>query len=108
MKKIVATILSCAVLTASAGLVYAVDAKAVFKKKCKSCHNITAKKKVGPGLKGVFGRTSKVAGKMDEAGLRKWLTDPKAVYKKSKMAKMMKKKPTAEEIEALITYLKTL
>jgi len=32
----------------------------VASKKCKTCHNFTAKKKVGPGLKGIFGRKAGV------------------------------------------------
>ena len=37
--------------------------------KCKVCHKLTAKKKVGPGLKGVTSSRS-------EDWLTKWLTDP--------------------------------
>ncbi len=64
--------------------------------KCKTCHNFTAKKKVGPGLKGVVGRPvasmegfkySKSlkanAGKWnwDEDHLRKWMCSSKNAVK---------------------------
>ncbi len=108
MKKTVASITALVILVAGAGMAHAMDGKKLFKKKCKACHTITDKKKVGPGLKGVFGRESKMAGKLDEEGLRKWLKNPAAVNKKSKMAKLFKTKLKDAEIEALIEYLKTL
>lgn len=41
--------------------------------KCKLCHNLTDKKKVGPGLKGVTERHS-------ERWLKLWLADPQKMW----------------------------
>jgi len=64
--------------------------------KCKACHNFTAKKKVGPGWKGVFGRvagtapgfkykfTKYITGDAwtwDEEHLRKWMCNSKKAVK---------------------------
>ena len=111
MRKIIALAATVTILSASAGMAFAGDAgngKKFFKKKCKACHLLTDKKKVGPGMKGVFGRESAIAGKMDEAGMQAWLKDPAAVNKKSKMAKLFKTKLKDNEIADLIAYLKTL
>lgn len=111
MKKVLASITTVAIMTASAGIAFAGDAKSgetLYKKKCKACHMLTDKKKVGPGLKGVFGRQSEMAGKLDEAGLTAWLHDPAAVNAKSKMAKLFKTKLKDNEIADLIAFLKTL
>lgn len=95
------------------------NGEAVFKnKKCKQCHNLTAKKKVGPGLKGVTSRRS-------EGWLVKWLMDPQAAWAendaetqklrqwrkdriKAKKTRMKIKKPalTEEQAKDLIAYLK--
>ena len=111
MKKVLASITTVAIMTASAGIAFAGDAKSgetLFKKKCKACHMLTDKKKVGPGMKGVFGRDSEMAGKLDEAGMTAWLKDPKAVNPKSKMAKLFKTKLKDNEIADLVAFLKTL
>jgi cytochrome c2 len=85
--------------------------------KCKVCHKLTAKKKVGPGLKDVTTRRS-------EAWLIKWISDPKKVWgendaetqemkkwkkgrAKAKKTKMkMKKNPSAQEVADIIAFLK--
>ncbi|MDT8318819.1 MAG: c-type cytochrome [bacterium] len=111
MRKIIALAATVTILSTSAGMAFAGDAesgKKLFKKKCKACHLLDDKKKVGPGLKGVFGRTSEIAGKLDEVGLQAWLKDPAAVNSKSKMAKLFKTKLKDDEITDLIAYLKTL
>ncbi|MDH3974056.1 MAG: c-type cytochrome [Deltaproteobacteria bacterium] len=111
MKKVLASITTVAIISASAGIAFAGDSKSgqtLYKKKCKACHTLTDKKKVGPGMKGVFGRESKMAGKLDEAGLTAWLKDPKAVNPKSKMAKLFKTKLKDNEIADLVAYMKTL
>ena len=106
MRKIIASVTTVALLTVGASMAVAGgDGEAVFKKKCKACHTITDKKKMGPGLKGVFDKESDVAGKMDEAGLTAWLKNPKAVNKK---AKMPNTKLKDDQIAAVIEYLKTL
>ncbi len=111
MRKIIALAATVTILSASAGMAFAGDAgkgKKLFKKKCKACHTLTDKKKVGPGMKGVFGRVSEMAGTLDEAGLHAWVKDPKAVNKKSKMAKLFKTKLKDDQIADLIEYMKTL
>ncbi len=105
MKKIITAISMVAMLSASASMAVASAGEDVFNKKCKACHSTTDKKKMGPGLGGVFGRTSDVAGKMDEAGLKAWLKDPKAVNPK---AKMPATKLKDQQIADVIEYLKTL
>lgn len=87
------------------------------KKKCKTCHKLTEKKKVGPGLKGVTKKRS-------EAWLAKWLKDPQKTWeendaetqdlKKWKKSRTGKKKTTMkgykkltdQEIDDLIAFLK--
>ena len=72
--------------------------KKVFNK-CKACHDVEGKNKVGPHLDGVIGRASgavedfkysdamKAAGKTwDEATLAEYLKDPKAFIPGNKMA----------------------
>jgi len=62
--------------------------------KCKACHNFTAKKKVGPGLKGVIGRDAGIMPKMkyskslknggwkwDDEKLRAWMCNSKKEIK---------------------------
>ena len=87
--------------------------------KCKACHNADATKhKVGPHLVGIVGRktASTDYGKYsdalkesgitwDEANLDKWLTNPKAMYPKTKMLYPGLKK--AEDRANVIEYLKT-
>jgi cytochrome c2 len=85
--------------------------------KCKNCHKITHKRKVGPGMAGVAKRTS-------ENWIRSWLKDPRSVWTSNdeytvQLKKYMKKegkpKPTHktkplsdQEISDLLDYLKTL
>jgi len=94
--------------------------KAIFKKpgKCKNCHNITTKEKVGPGLAGI-------TKKAPEEWIKAWLRDYLAVWKanegytkvlKKAVGKENKPKPTHkvkaklsdQQINDLIDYLKTL
>jgi len=63
-------------------------------RKCKACHNFTAKKKVGPGLQGVFGRKAGIMAGMryspalaaggwvwNEKNLALWVCDSKKAIK---------------------------
>lgn len=97
----------------------AADAPAAFNQ-CKACHKVEAGKNgVGPSLAGVFGRkagsepTFKYSDAMknsgltwDDAGLGKYLADPKGTVPGNKMAFAGLKKP--EDLAAVIDYLKTV
>lgn len=97
------------------------EAGAAVFKKCVTCHVVDSdKNKVGPSLKGLFGRKAgthpdfnyssgmKAAGEgglvWDETTLRDYLHNPKAKVKGTKMAFAGVKKD--DEITNLIAYLK--
>lgn len=105
----------------------ATEAMAGAEKKCKSCHNFSAKHKTGPGLKGVVGRDAgstdfkkyskslKAGGwTWDEEHLRAWMCNSKEAIKeftgdkkaKTKMAKQ--KVCDAERQDEIIAFLKAL
>jgi cytochrome c len=85
--------------------------------KCKSCHSLEeGKKRMGPSLFGLFGRTAGTAEGYkfstamaasgivwDDASLTEYLTSPRTVVKGTKMAFAGLKKP--EDVEALLSYL---
>lgn len=90
------------------------------KAQCSVCHDITEKKKVGPGLAGVMKRQS-------EEWVRSFIKDPRKVWaenndetqkmrkrnngtkkKKSTMTAKHRKRYTDEDIEDIIAYFKTL
>jgi len=84
-------------------------------KQCKNCHNMTEKKKVGPGLAGVTKKRS-------DEWLAKWLQSPQAVWEENgpevkDLRAMMKKESapktamktpaiSADEAKTIIEYLK--
>lgn len=112
--------LAAAAMLAVSGAATAGDAAKGAKvfNKCKACHEVaTEKNKVGPHLKGLFGRTSgtvegfaysdemkALAIVWSEETLKPYLTDPKAVVPKGKMSFAGLKKE--DELEDVIEYLK--
>ena len=78
------------------------DAKALYDKKCKTCHS----------LKGDAGKLADKGGpldgvgtKRDEAWLRAYFADPKSKIPDAKMPKL---KLTAAEWDSLVAYMLTL
>lgn len=119
MGKIVAFITVFFTLSVSHAFADTAAGEAVYKAaKCKNCHKLTAKKKVGPGLAGISKRAS-------DEWLIAWFKDYKAVWKanegytktlKKVMKKESKPKPTHkvkmklsdQQINDLLAYMKTL
>ena len=96
--------------------------KALFNNKkkggCKTCHKTTAKKLVGPGLKGIMSKHT-------EGWVKKWLADPKGMWTagdketeemKVRLKRVGKKKTrmkpkgklSGQDVDDLVAYLKTL
>ncbi|HKJ60768.1 MAG TPA: c-type cytochrome [Hyphomicrobiales bacterium] len=102
------------------------DAIAGPEAKCKACHNFdSTDKKVGPGLKGIMGRTmgsvegfgygnylesQKAAGAVwDEASMRAWIENSKKVAKAGGgKTKMPPQKLKGAKADKVIEFLKTL
>jgi cytochrome c len=95
----------------------AMRGREIYEKRCTGCHALDANK-VGPPLRGVFGRraagdtrfpysdalrNSKVI--WDEASLDRWLTDPEALVPGNDMSFRLEQ---GGERAAIIAYLKTL
>ncbi len=78
--------------------------RAVFKAHCELCHYDSSEaKKIGPGLKGIYGRGTFSNGKkVDDAGMMRWIEQG------GKDMPPMKEKLTGEELRALVSYLKTI
>lgn len=106
--------------------VFATNAFAGAEAKCAACHNFdSTDKKVGPGLKGIMGRTmgsvdgfgygnylesQKAAGAVwDEATLRAWIENSKEVAKAGGgKTKMPPQKISGAKADEVIAFLKTL
>lgn len=87
------------------------EGASLARRKCASCHYLDRNlRKVGPTLKGVFGRKPSITGipfeTWDEVALDAWLADPKKVKPKTQMAIPGLK--DADERAAIIAYLKQL
>jgi len=83
----------------------------LVRRKCASCHHLDRNlTKVGPTLKGVFGRKPRISGVpfeiWDEASLDRWIMDPAGIKPGTRMAIPGIK--SAEERAAIIEYLKQL
>lgn len=119
MKKIGALLVALAVLMTAGSAFAAGDAKKgkrVFNK-CKACHSLAAgKKKIGPSLHGIFGRTSGTAAKFkfspamkkakivwNAETLDKYITKPRKFLPGTRMAFAGVKKKT--DRDNLIAYL---
>lgn len=96
------------ILTAAAlallfhGTAWAVDATALYDKKCKVCHSIGG---VGGPMAKVGGALDNVGNERDEAWLRAYFADPKSKIDNAKMPKI---NLSAEEWDALVAYMLTL
>lgn len=85
-----------------------VTGRNIFNKTCKVCHLLTEKTKVGPGLKGVYGKASESGiGTLTEEKLHSWLKNPRGVKPKTRMPTY---KVMADPVnrQAMIDFLQTL
>jgi len=102
MRKRSIGILGAAILSLTCSVVRAEDAKALYDKKCKTCHSLK-------GDAGKFadkgGALDSVGSKRDEAWLRAYFADPKSKIPDAKMPKL---KLTPQEWDALVAYMLTL
>ena len=123
MSRMILTVLASAVLAAglASPAVAELDGEKLFKRKCGACHVMTEKKKLGPGLAGIFGRTAgtfkpfnysramKKAGRADPPfvwsaeAIDAYLANPKEYLPKNKMALRPIRK--AGERAAIIKYM---
>lgn len=80
----------------------------IFNKRCKVCHNASAERKVGPGLRGVYGREAESGiGALTEERLNQWLQDPRSLKPNTRMPKYAPMQDPAKR-QAVIDFLKTL
>jgi cytochrome c len=123
MSRMILTVLASAVLAAglASPAVAELDGEKLFKRKCGACHVMTEKKKLGPGLAGIFGRTAgtfkpfnysramKKAGRADPPlvwsaeAIDAYIANPKEYLPKNKMALRPIRK--AGERAAIIKYM---
>lgn len=81
------------------------------RRKCGSCHSLDRNiRKVGPSLKGIFGKAPSISGipfaAWNEETLEKWLTSPRSVKKNTRMSIPGISDPA--ERKAIIDYLKLI
>ena len=84
-------------------------------KGCVACHSIDGSPRVGPTFKGLFGKKEEVisGGKretvaVDEAFIRKFITEPNVVHIEGYPPIMPKISMTDEELTTLVDYIKSL
>ena len=84
-------------------------------KGCFACHSTDGTPRVGPTFKGLFGKTEEVTsgGKkeslvVDEAFIRKFISEPNVVHIEGYPPIMPKISMTDEELTALVDYIKSL
>jgi cytochrome c oxidase subunit II len=81
-------------------------------KDCLSCHSVDGSEGIGPTLKGILGRTEKMANgqtiTVDEAYLRESIVNPSAKIPAGYDDLMTKTELTDDEIEEIVEYLETL
>ncbi len=84
--------------------------KLYTKKTCNACHTLDGTKTVGPTFKGLFGKMEALESgksvKVDEAYLRKSLTDPAADVVKGFAPTMPKLELSDKELDALVEFIK--
>jgi len=85
------------------GAQQAVSGKGLFQEHCASCHfATTTAQKIGPGLKGMYARAFSNGKKVTDAGLTRWIEAG------GKNMPGFKETVKAEQVRALISYIKTL
>ena len=81
-------------------------------KDCMTCHSIDGSESIGPTLKGIYGRTTRLADgssiAADEAYLRESIVKPEARIVHGFDDVMPKPELTEDEVNQIIEYLKTL
>lgn len=80
----------------------------IFNKRCKMCHNESAERKVGPGLRGVYGREAESGiGSLTEERLHQWLQNPRSLKSNTRMPKYADMQDD-DARQSVIDFLKTL
>lgn len=88
--------------------------KQIFQvKACSACHTVDGSRLIGPSLKGIMGRntvfTDGTSLKADENYIKESIREPqKKIVKGFESAQMIQVTLTDEEMDALITYLKSI
>lgn len=86
--------------------------KTVFTGNCAVCHNVTAERKVGPGMGGKYGSVSKLASgkrvKVDDAYLIKSIKNPMADIVEGYPPGMAQIPLTDDQVNGVVAYIKSL